>query len=305
MRLTTLVSALGAVAMVLGLLGVQPAAGQTTFAPGDVFVSTSDGQVQWRRADGTLNRVLVSTVAGPAEGMRLDPASNLYVAHWCATIDVTSACSVGNTVEKFDPHGVSVGTVGSGYNCNPHALAFDAAGTIYVGQADCTGNILELPLGQPPIAYAAAAENRGSFWIDLADRCTVLYTSIGPDVKRFDVCANAQRPDFNLAPLPGGVAHDLRALPDGGVLVSSGNVIARLDATGALVQTYATPESGRYWGGLDLVGDGTFWAADYYSSDVYRFDLGTGAARASFNTGTSPQSVVGVAVVKVGALVCP
>ncbi len=295
---------------IIGLVLLAPLSGaqatDTTFAPGDVFVSLSDGLVQWRHPDGTLNQILVGVVPGTPEGIRLDAAANLYVTHWCASVGVTSACTVGNTVEKFSPNGVSQGTVGSDYNCNPHALAFDAAGNAYVGQADCTGNILKLELGLAPTAFAVAPENRGSFWIDLAsDGCTMFYTSWGPDVKRFDVCANAQRPDFNLAPLLGGETQDLRVLPDGGVLVSSGNVVARLDATGALVQTYVVPGPTRYWAGLDLVGDGTFWAADYYSSNVYRFDLASGAVLSSFNTGTPSFTAVGVAVVKPGSVVCP
>jgi len=292
-RLVTLVPVL------LVLLVIPASAAQSSFGQGDVFVSTSDGQVQWRQPDGTLNRLLIGAAAGPPEGIRLDAASNLYVTHWCATVQVTSACSVGNTVEKFNPSGMSLGMVGSDYDCNPHAIAFDAAGAMYVGQADCTGAILKFELGRAPTAFAVAAENRGAFWIDLAaDGCTMLYTSWGPDVKRFDVCANAQGANFNLAPLPGGQTHDLRVLADGGVLVSSGNVVARLDATGALAQTYTVPGPTRYWAGLDLVGDGTFWAADYYSSDVYRFDLASGTVLASFNSGTPPLTVVGVAVVK-------
>jgi len=306
--LTTLVRSLGAAAIVLGLLLVPlPAAAQSsTFGPGDIFVSTEDGQIHWRRPDGTLNRFLVGTAAGKPEGLRLDAASNLYVARWCVSAVATSTCAVGNTVEKFNQHGMSLGTVGSDYNCNPHAVAFDALGNAYVGQADCSGNILKLQLGRAPTAYAAAAETRGTFWIDMAaDGCTIFYTSIGPNVKRFDTCGNLQQPDFNLAPLPGGVGHDLRVLPDGGVLVTSAGVIARLDATGALVQTYTAPGATRYWSGLDLVGDGTFWVADYNTSDVYRFDLATGDAVASFNTGTATQTVISVAVVKAGAVVCP
>jgi streptogramin lyase len=137
------------------------------------------------------------------------------------------------------------------------------------------------------------------------DGCTIVYTSISPNVKRFDVCGNVQQPDFNLAPLPGGVGHDLRVLPDGGVLVTSADVIARLDATGALVQTFTAPGATRYWSGLDLAGDGTFWVADYNTSDVYRFDLATGAAVASFNAGTATQTVISVAVVKASAVICP
>ena len=277
-------------------------AARATFGPGDVFVSVQSplqgGLVQWRNPDGTLNSVLAGAVPGPVEGMAFDAAGNLYVTHWCATIGLTSACTVGNTVEKFTASGVSQGTVGSGYDCNPHALTFDAAGNLYVGQADCTGQIVELSVGQPPATYAVAAENRGSFWVDIApDGCTIFYTSWGPNVKRFNACTNTQLADFNVAPMPGGETQGLRVLADGGVLVSSGAVMARLDATGALVQTYsvATGEA-QYWAGLDLVGDGTFWAINYYTSNVYKLDLTTGAVLASFNTGTAAQTAVDVRV---------
>jgi streptogramin lyase len=299
-RARALLAALMFPTLLLLLFSRTPAAAaEATFGSGDVFVSTEDGQIQWRLADGTLNRLLVGSAAGKPEGLRLDAAANLYVAHWCASALGTTACALGNTVEKFSPTGVSVGTVGSGYDCNPHAMAFDAAGTMYVGQADCTGHVLQMALGRAPIELAVAPENRGSFWIDLAaDGCTLLYTSIGPDVKRFDACANLQEPNFNRASLPGGITHDLRVLPDGGVLVCSGDVVARLDARGALVQTYAVPGATRLWSGLDLGGDGTFWAADYYSSWIFRFDIATGLVLASFNTGTAPLTVVSVAVVK-------
>lgn len=271
----------------------------STFAPGDVFVSLESGEVQWRHPDGTLNRVLVGLVQSNAEGMGFDADGNLYVTHWCGGL----TCAIGNTVEVFNTQGQSLGEFGSDYNCNPHAIVFDAAGSAYVGQSDCTGAILKFEPSKAPIAFAVAPENRGSFWVALgADQCTIFYTSWGPNVKRFDVCANVQLPDFNVAPLPGGETHDLRILADGGVLVSSGQVIARLDASGALVQTYGVTGESSYWAGLDLVGDGTFWAANYYSSNVYRFDLATGAVLSSFNAATplffGIGNVVGVSVKK-------
>ena len=86
-------------------------------------------------------------------------------------------------------------------------------------------------------------------------------------------------------------------LPDGGVLVSSGQVISRLDPAGASPRRTRSPGK-RALGRLDLVDDGTFWAGNYFSSNVYRFDLATGALLASFNTGTPANTVVGVRVKK-------
>jgi hypothetical protein len=262
------------------------------FAPGDLLISLETGPVQWRHANGTPNRTLVSTVAGTGEGMGFDAAGNLYVNRWCSD----PSCTNGNTVEEFNIRGQSLGTFGSGYDCGPHSIVFDATGTAYVGQGGCTGAILKFVPGQPPVALAVASEGSGSFWIDLAaDGCTIFYTSWGPNVKRFNACTGAQRPNFNVAPLPGGATQDLRVLPDGGVLVSSGEVVARLNASGVLVQTYSVQEPS-LWAGLDLVGDGTFWVGNYETSNVYRFDLTTAAVLGSLNAGSPAHTVVGVRV---------
>lgn len=287
------------------LLVLAPRAETQSLTPsqGDVYVSLETGLVQWRTSDGTLRAVLVGQVAGPAGGMRFDADGNLYVAHSCAP----GGCELGNTVEKFDPNGVSRGAVGSGYSCNPHSVASDAAGSAYVGLAACAERVLKFSGNQTPVAYAVASKDRGLLWIDLAgDGCTLFYTSGGPDMKRFDVCTNSQLPNFNLNPIPGGDTQGLRVLPDGGVLVSSGAVIARLDHAGSLVRVYDVParEPSR-WVGLDLVPDGTFWAVDASSSNVYNFDLATGEVRRRFNTGTPSQTPVGVVVRRAKTPVAP
>jgi hypothetical protein len=270
-----------------------PASGQT-FAPGDVFVSIESGPVQWRRSTGSLVRTLSGAVPGYAEGMGFDAAGNLYVTRWRLNVNPGTT---GNTTEVFNTSGHPTGTYGSGYDCDPHAIVFDPAGTGYVGQAGCTGAVLKFVPGQPPVALPVAPDNAGAFWIDLAaDGCTLFYTSWGPNVKRYDGCARVQRSNFNRASLPGGEAHDLRVLPDGGLIVSSGDLIARLDATGRLVRTYQVSGEYRPWTGLDLAADGTFWAGNYESSNVYRFDLATGAVLSAFHTGTPPHTVVDVLV---------
>jgi hypothetical protein len=272
------------------------AGGGETFAPGDVFVSLETGPVQWRRPDGTLVRTMTGAIPGRGEGMGFDAAGRLYLTLW--RLDEFPMTS-GNTTEVFDVHGESIGTFGSGYDCDPHAIVFAPSGAAYVGQAGCSGAVLEFAPGQPPVQYDVAPDAMGAFWIDLAaDGCTLFYTSWGPNVKRFNVCTDLQRPNFNRAPLPGGVGHDLRVLPDGGVLVSSGEVIARLNASGTLIRTYSVPGEWSPWTGLDLIGDGTFWAGNYESSNVYRFNLANGSVVDSFNTGTAPHTVVGIRVRK-------
>jgi len=262
------------------------------FAAGDLVVSNQDGSVQWRHADGSLIGNLAGTVPGPGEGMGFGPTGYLYVSHWCAD----GSCSTGDTVERFDPQARSTGPFGSGY-CRPHSIAVDVNSNVFVGQTDCS-TILKFTPGQPPVSFTVATENAGVFWMDLAgDGCTAHYTSQGPNVKRFDVCANRQLADFNRAPLPGGVSQAVRLLPFGGLLVSSGDVIVRLDSAGNQTQTFGLPGGGpQLWAGIALVGDGTFWAINYYTSDVYRFDLSTGSIIATFNTGTAPPTVVDIEV---------
>lgn len=272
-------------------------ASHLSFETGDVFVSLETGPVQWWLPDGTFRSVLVPNVPGVGEGMAFDASGNLYVARWRAD---TMGLS-GNTVEKFNVLGQSMGAVGHGYNCDPHTLVFDAAGIAYVGQAGCRRSVLKFVPGEiDPQELLPESEIQGIFWLDLAsDGCTMVYTSYGPNVKRFDVCAGLQLPDFNAGVLPGPFVQDLRVLADGGVLVSNGDRILRLDASGAVAQTYyGFFTESRLYVGLDLVEDGTFWVANYYTSTVYRIDLATGDIVDSFNTGTPPNTVVGVRVMR-------
>jgi hypothetical protein len=282
----------------LAAASLQVQARVVSFEPGDVFVSLEPGPVQWHQPDGTLRRVLVPTVPGLGEGMAFDVSGNLYVARWC----VDGPCdTTGNTIEWFSgQYGHSLGEVGKNFNCNPHTIDFDAAGTAYVGQAGCRRTILKFVQGQAdPTEHVVAVENQGVFWMDLADdNCTMFYTSVGPNVKRFDMCTETQLPDFNAGPLPGAFTHDLRALPDGGVLVSNANVIVRLDQFGAVTRTYEVAE-GTMWAGLDLADNGTtFWAANYVSSNIHKFDLNDGTHLGSFNTGTPPNTAVAVRVMR-------
>ena len=267
------------------------------FGPGDILISLEPGPVVWFSPNGTLQRVLVPTVTGLGEGMAFDGAGNLHVNRWCTD---PSCTNTGNAIEQYNTLGLSVGTTGGNFNCSPHAIDFDAAGNFYVGQAGCNRTILKfLPGGTTPVTEYAVAQQEGIWWLDLApDGCTIFYTSIEPNVKRFDVCNNVQLPDFNAAPLPGAFTHDLRVLPDGGVLVANANVITRLNAAGVVTRTYEVEGEAALWAGLDLVGDGTFWAGNYYSSNVHQFNLDAGTRLAGFNTGTPTQTVVSIRVKK-------
>jgi hypothetical protein len=283
---------------VLVATSLQLQARTVFFERGDVFISLEPGPVQWHLPDGTLQRVLIPTVAGWGEGMAFDASGSLHVTRWC----IEDGCQhTGNTVEKFNTLGQSLGAVGRNFNCNPHTIDFDAAGAAYVGQAGCRRTILKFGLtANDPTEHTVAVENIGVFWMDLAgDNCTMFYTSVGPNVKRYDMCTDTQLPDFNAGALPGAFTHDLRVLPDGGVLVSNADVIARLDQAGVVTRTYSVPGEGALWAGLDLADDGTtFWAANYHTSNIHKFDLNDGTHLASFNTGTPPNTAVAVRVMR-------
>lgn len=117
---------------------LAPSDTQTTFARGDLMVSLSSGDVQWRRSDGTQVRTLSAGISGQAKGMAFDAAGNLYVTHWFST-----DLSEGNTVARYNSAGVFQGTFGSGFSDNPSSIVFDAGGNAYVGQADSSTDVLK------------------------------------------------------------------------------------------------------------------------------------------------------------------
>jgi streptogramin lyase len=193
-----------------------------------------------------------------------------------------------------------MGTFGTGYDCNPSSVTFDAAGNVYVGQADCSGDILKFsPAGTLLASYNAQTGIRGADHIDLApDGCTMFYSAWTKDVLRFNVCTNMQLPNFNVAPLPGEQAYHLRVLPDGGVLVADTEAIVRLNAAGVQIQTYVAPggPNANYWTGLDILPDGTFWAVNAVNATIVKYDLQSGALLSGFSTATGAFTAIGVAV---------
>jgi hypothetical protein len=262
------------------------------FGPGDVFVALLGGTIQWRNADGSFRQNLPAYGNGQISSLAFDSAGNLYAPNWYGTIPPP-----GNTVARFSPSGNLLGSFGSGYNTNPGSVTFDAQGNVYVGQSDGTGNILKFdPAGNPLATFVVAVGTKGTDHIDLGlDGCTMFYTSRTKDVFRYNVCTNTQLPFFNTQPLPGYETYHIRVLPDGGVLVADTAWIVRLDSSGNQIQLYSAPGENNYWGGVDIVGDGTFWASNAATANIYHFNLQSGAILGSFNPGTG-ASVAGVGV---------
>jgi hypothetical protein len=260
---------------------------------GDVFVGRLDGRVQWHAPNGTLRQTLIGVSDGESSGIAFDAARNLYVPHW-----ISHTGGPGNTVSRFDNDGNPMGSWGSGYDCNPSSFAFDAAGNVYVGQADCTGDILKFDAsGNLLASYDAEFGVRGGDHIALAgDGCTMFYANWTHDILRFDVCTNTRLPHFNTQPLPGDNAFHIKLLPDGGVLVADSQVIVRLDASGNQIQQYFVFAESNWWTGVDLVGDGTFWAINLSNGMAHKFDIQSGADLSSFDSGAGAWVAVGIAV---------
>jgi streptogramin lyase len=269
---------MGFVLMLIGLLtpAVQYAAGGV-IAKGTVMVSTGSGKVTEFDQIGTnLGQLDTTTGSTYTTGSEFDSAGNFFVTDFSA-----------QQVTKFDPTGALIGSFGSGYNSDPESVFFDAAGNVYVGQADGTHNVLEFnPSGTLLNTFSPATENRGTDWVEVAaDQCTLFYTSEGVLVKRFNACTNTQLTDFNTAPLPGAFAYAHRLLPSGGILVADSSEVVRLDASGNQIQTYSnlSPNTGNIFA-LNLDPDGTsFWTADL-GGEVFKVDIASGSILQQWNS---------------------
>ncbi|HEV2116005.1 MAG TPA: PKD domain-containing protein [Terriglobales bacterium] len=253
-----------------------------SFGPA-LFVGISGGKIAEFNKSGTLQHTLNSNQGGSMTGMAFDASGNLYATNFTA-----------NTVSKFNPDGTLLGTFGSGYNCKPESIVFDSAGNAYVGETGCSHALLRFDAyGNLTASYTVATEAEGSDWIDLApDGCTLFYTSQGASVLRFDACGKRQLPPFSSS-LKEGLA--LGLLQDGGALVANLDNIIRLDSAGRTISTYVASGE-KCWASLTLDSDrSSFWAADYCTSDVIRFDLTSGNQVFKFNTGTPANTVFGLA----------
>ena len=191
------------------------------------------------------------------------------------------ATTFGCGVVEFDNMGNLIGPFGSGYNTNTESVVLDAAGNVYIGQADGTRRLKKFDsTGTFLMDFSPATQNRGTDWNDLAaDQCTMFYTSEGNAIKRFNVCTNTQLSDFAMSTAFPKYALRIRA--NGEVIVAATSVLERYNAGGMLIQTYAFPGSLAF--AMNLDPDGThFWTADIFTGTVYKYDISTGAIVLSF-----------------------
>src|SRR6266542_450095 len=272
-------------------LGIAVAFGAPTasgagvpYGLGDVFAGDSNGLIKHFSPAGALLDTL-DTLSGSAEdtGMCFGESGNLRSTNFTA-----------NTMTLFDNMGnIVTPSWGGPFNQHPESCVLNAVGDIYVGQADGSRDVLKFaPSGALLGSFNVATGPRGSDWIDLAgDQCTIYYTSEGNTIRRFDVCANAQLPDFAAGFTDAGsstVCYALRIRINGEVMVACTDKVYRLSPTGTVIQSYPKPAgetSFLFAMNLDL-DNASFWTAGFTSGNIYRISIATGALITQFAAGT-------------------
>jgi hypothetical protein len=267
------------------------------YTVGDVFAGVGDGKIKHFSSSGVLLDTLDTTTGSlHTTGMAFDLPGNLYSTNWDA-----------NSMSKFDNQGNLLGPFGSGFGSNnPESVVVNAAGDLYVGLSRGSHQLLKFNANGTLLgSFSPAAETAGAGtdWIDLAaDQCTLLYTSEGKLIKRFNVCSGTQLSNFTTLPISGipddDAAYALRIRPNGEIMVATSQKVFRLNAIGTIIQTYPKPagETSILFA-LNLDPDLTsFWTAGFDSGNIYKIDITTGALLQSFNAGILGGGLGGLAV---------
>src|SRR5467141_1118133 len=257
----------------------------TTWNNGDVFAAVSNGSYNVYDNSGVFKQTISDPYPGTfTTGCAFNAAgTKLYTTNFSK-----------NFVEVYDnndPHAIvqTIDTKGTLTPANEQneSVVFAADGSFYVGHAGGTSGgkrLSHYDAGGTLLAeYSPAVESRGTDWVDLSnDQQTMFYTSEGSHVKRFDVAAALQLPDFSssLHTATGVVAYALRLLPPGdgtgGLLVADTTDILRLKADGTVLQTYDVSGENQ-WFALNLDPNGTsFWSGSFDTGNFYRFNINTG-----------------------------
>jgi len=260
-------------------------------APGDLLAAVGDGRIKHFDSSGRLVDILDSGQPGEGGAVLLDRRGLIYGANFTS-----------NTISRFDATGGHLGPFGGEFDMHPEGITRDHLGNIYVGLNDGSHGLLKLDAGGTVVArYLPDVENRGIDWMDLdADQCTLLYTSEGRLIKRFDVCADEQLEDFATLPIEGDnrsdpttSAYALRIRHNGEVVVATAGQVLRLSPAGAVVQAYTLPRTGQLLT-LNLDADLTsFWTGDHATGEVFKVDIPSGQTLLTVETTPDPAEVLG------------
>ena len=271
---------------------------------GHVLVAVGNGKIRHFDGAGRLLDTLDTGARGESGGLFVDGAGGLHAANFAA-----------NSVTRFDRSGNKMGPFGQQYDTHPETILRTADNSIYIGLNDGTRQLRRFDtLGTVRQAFQPAVERRGVDWADLSsDQCTLLYTSEGRLVKRFNVCRDEQLPDLAVLPITGdnttnptSSAYGLRILPSGEVLVATAATVFRLTREGVVLRRYDIPRTSQLLT-VNLDPDlATFWVGDLPTGRVSRVDLQSGRVVATLETdpavGLGGVAVVGEVVAAVPLL---
>src|SRR5262249_43648204 len=153
------------------------------------------------------------------------------------------------SVTKFDTNGNNLGLWAqfpAGFLGAPESIVFDRAGNAYVGSAG-SPDIYEFDSAGNQINVFTVQRGGRTDWIQLAsDQRTLVYTSDGDHVYRYDTVTKTQLPDL-ASGLPFPITYAIRFLEvpcgqaTGDVLVANSGSILRLNSAGTIVQQYVIP----------------------------------------------------------------
>ena len=279
-----------------------PLYGSSTWELGDMFVGIGNGQFQVRSNAGTLKETVTAGNSGDTAGCALDASLNVFLVNTTLNRIIKR--------ELDPPHGIDQ-TITA--DPDPQSIVFASNGDFYVGHI---GGLIRRYTVNQNNGNASKAESTvvpvdsvDSFWLDIAaDQRTIFYTSGGRTIRNVTVDIN---PSTNAATfgIPGtfttlpppnsNAARALRLQPPGagagngaiigGLIVADKGNIKRLDASGAVVQTYdagSGSQSHDDWFalGLDITdvdeagGDRAFWAGDKSRGTLWRFNAQSSTA---------------------------
>jgi hypothetical protein len=267
-------------AVLLGIGGAVGVAQADPFQVGDIFASTSGGNIQHRNSAGVLLETLNNGSGGFTTGSAFDSAGNLYLTNFSS-----------NTVTRFagpgDPHTASL--FGGGYS-TPESIVFAADGHVLVGSIG--GGIREFDAAGTFVKTIAAGVRVD--WFDLAaDQDTIVFTQEAGAVRTASRSTGAVgATNFSNA---GGV-FALRFLPTGGLLVANSSNVLRMDSAGNVIQSYDVAGVNSFFA-LNLDPDSTtFWTGAIDNATLYRFNIESGAQSDIIATGCGSNCLFGVSI---------
>jgi outer membrane protein assembly factor BamB len=207
-------------------------AAHAAFQPGDVLVTGSTvtgpfafvGHIVQFDATGGSRQDLRSDADKSYGKIVLAPNGNAYV-------------TTGFAIDEFAPDGSLVREFGASV-LGPVGLTRNAAGMLYAGTHQQSAILQIDPSTGAVVQTFPITDPGGIDALDLAaDQCTVVYARPF-EIGRFNVCTGSPLPA--LASL---TATDLRFLPDGSVLVATGQggTLLHLSPGGATLRDYGIP----------------------------------------------------------------